>query len=139
MSGPALENKESHGAIHEAALEEAKELTTLLRNMSNAKGGPSRLLEFAYLLVEHWETRTLAHATAEEQGLYRDMVEKYPELREKMKELTEEHNLLRQLVSEIKDLLPESGVDEEVLSRFDRLLEVNAAHNAKEENQFLQH
>ncbi|HET7580211.1 MAG TPA: hemerythrin domain-containing protein [Bacillales bacterium] len=139
MSGPALEKKASHGAIHEAAYEEARELTTLLRKMADAKGDPTRLLEFAYLLVEHWETRTLAHATAEEQGLYPDMVEKYPELCEKIKELKSEHNLLRQLVSEIQELLPESGVNEEVLSRFDRLLEVNAAHNAKEENQFLQH
>ncbi|HET7658625.1 MAG TPA: hemerythrin domain-containing protein [Bacillales bacterium] len=139
MSGPALVKKDSHHAIHEAALNEASELTDLLKRMVKGSADSTNIIETAYILVEHWETRTLAHATAEEEGLYLQKVEEFPELTEKVNELKKEHDLLRQFIHEIKDLLPKSGVNTEVLSRFDKLLTVDEIHNDKEENELLEY
>lgn len=138
MSGPALTQKSSHQAIHEAALGEARELTALLRKMWWANEASSRLIEMAYLLVEHWETRTLAHADAEENGLYVKAVELHPELKERVGELTSEHDSLRKLVEEIKGILPTSGVNERVLFCFDSLVTVDEQHNEHEENYLLE-
>ncbi|HET7521843.1 MAG TPA: hemerythrin domain-containing protein [Bacillales bacterium] len=139
MSGPALRRRSSHRAIHEASYGEAEELTALLRKMAEAEVKPPRLLETAYILVEHWETKILAHAEAEEEGLYVTAVEENPKLREKVEELTNEHECLRTLVRKIKDILLKSGVTEDVLSLFDALLLINETHNYKEETQLLRH
>ncbi|HET7627185.1 MAG TPA: hemerythrin domain-containing protein [Bacillales bacterium] len=137
MSGPALKQKSAHRAIHEAALGEADELTTLLKKMKKNDENKTRLLEVAYVLVEHWETRTLAHAAEEEKGLYVQWVERDPALSTKVNELKQEHQLMRSLIEEIKTFLPDTGVTESVLSRFETLLLVNQHHNRKEENQLV--
>jgi hypothetical protein len=57
MSGPALKHVDSHSAIHEAALMEAAELTDLLAKVIR-KEEMDKALELAFVIVEHWETRT---------------------------------------------------------------------------------
>ncbi len=65
MAGPALRKVDSHASIHEAALQEARELTNVYANLLKS-GETDNALETAFILLEHWETRTLAHADAEE-------------------------------------------------------------------------
>ena len=137
MSGPALKSRSSHRAIHEEASEEARALTGLLRDLTETNENQARLLLTAYTLVEHWETNILAHAEAEEEDLYVTVVKENPKLRDKVLELTIEHELLRNLIDGIKDILEVHGVNEDVLTRFDTLLLVNEIHNFKEENQLL--
>ena len=76
MSGPGLRHIDSHSAIHEAA----------------------------HIAVEHWETRILRHAQAEEEGLYKEMVEEKPELKDDIIGLIRDHDILRFTVKEIKEM-----------------------------------
>src|SRR5690348_7873442 len=101
MSGPALKHWDSHSSIHEAALGEALELTALLRQCIEKKEWV-KALEVAYIAIEHWETRTLCHADSEEEGLYVEFMEQFPEVKELIIALKRDHALLRKLVGEIK-------------------------------------
>lgn len=77
MSGPALRKVDSHSAIHEAALLEAEELTELVEELME-KREMNKAKEVSFILVEHWESRTLQHAKSEEEGLYREVEEEKP-------------------------------------------------------------
>ncbi|WP_373894838.1 hemerythrin domain-containing protein [Virgibacillus natechei] len=132
MSGPGLKHIDSHSAIHEAALNEAEELNNILENLF-MNGQVEKALEAAYVAVEHWETRTLQHADSEEEGLYKDLVEESPELRDSIIELTRDHDLLRMLVKEIKEMLDSDGFSDAVLQRFQALVLVDLLHNQEEE------
>ncbi|GAB3060226.1 hypothetical protein [Virgibacillus ainsalahensis] len=132
MSGPGLKHVDSHSAIHEAALNEAKELNVILTHLLKDEE-QEKALEVAYVAVEHWETRTLRHAASEEEGLYKELVEEKPELKENVIALTRDHNLMRMLVKEIKDMLDSNGFSESVLQRFQALVLVDLLHNEEEE------
>ncbi|WP_174613536.1 hemerythrin domain-containing protein [Virgibacillus ihumii] len=131
MSGPALRKVDSHSAIHEAALNEAAELTELLSKL--VKGDHTeKAKELAYVLIELWESRILQHANSEEEGLYKEIIEEQPELRDDIVALTRDHNLLRILVKEIKEILKKSNVDNSILQQFQALIIIDELHNRKE-------
>ncbi len=132
MSGPGLKHVDSHSAIHEAALNEAEELTELLDKLLQ-DNHLEQALELAYVIVEHWETRTLRHAESEEAGLYKELVENKPELTSDVIALTRDHELLRLLVGEIKHILDEEGINDTVVQRFQALIYVDLLHNQIEE------
>src|SRR5699024_9169857 len=111
MSGPGLRHVDSHSAIHEAALIEATELTGLLKEVIE-KEEMDKALELAFVIVEHWETRTLRHADSEEQGLYKEISESTPELKDDIVALTRDHDILRKIVASIKVKLDEGEVDD---------------------------
>ncbi|WP_410769826.1 hypothetical protein [Fontibacillus sp. BL9] len=131
MSGPALKNVDSHTSIHEAALEEAKELTELF-GKAVRQGEREKALELAYITLEHWETRTLQHALSEEEGLYVEALNLKPELQPVIISLTRDHDLLRQTVQEIRQLLAGGEVSEEILYRFQALIVIDQLHNRDE-------
>ncbi|MGG4215931.1 hemerythrin domain-containing protein [Paenibacillus sp. FSL L8-0638] len=133
MSGPALRHVDSHSMIHEAALGEARELTELL-DRSIKKGELDKAEEIAYITVEHWEGRTLQHAASEEEGLYVEAVGIKPELKNVIISLTRDHQLMREIVAEIKELLAQSKVGGELLARFQALIIVDELHNRDEMN-----
>jgi hypothetical protein len=132
MSGPGLRSIDSHAAIHEAAINEAKELNQILKKLL-LKNEKEKALEVAYIAVEHWETRTLRHAESEEQGLYKEIVKEEPELKDSVLQLTRDHDTLRWLVQEIKALLDAEGMSDEVLERLYALVYVDLYHNETEE------
>ncbi|QHS21445.1 hypothetical protein GWK91_00045 [Virgibacillus sp. MSP4-1] len=132
MSGQALKHVDSHSAIHEAALNEARELNDIMSKLlrSNQK---DKAMEVALVAVEHWETRTLRHADAEEEGLYKELVEESPELRDDILSLTRDHDMMRFLVKEVKEMLEKDGFIKEVLEKFHTLVHIDAFHNIEEE------
>jgi hypothetical protein len=132
LSGPALRERESHSSIHEAALGEAEELTDMLAGCL-AKNERDKALEVACIAVEHWESRTLRHAEAEESGLYKEIAETTPEHREAIIALTRDHAIMRSLIGDIKLLLAKGGVGRPVLQRFEALILVDKLHNRDEE------
>lgn len=138
MAGPALRKVDSHSSIHEAALQEASELTNIVENLLKEKD-QERALEATYIALEHWETRTLAHANAEEEGLYKEIVEEDPELKDKIVALTRDHNLMRLLVGEIKQILEMEGVNNKVTQRLHALILVDELHNQEEERVLPEH
>ncbi|ASK62636.1 hypothetical protein CFK37_10975 [Virgibacillus phasianinus] len=131
MSGPALKHVDSHNAIHEAALIEATELTELLDRLVTENQG-DKALELAFIIVEHWETRTLQHAESEEEGLYKELAAESPELKDSIISLTRDHNLLRLLVKKIKESLDAGGINDQVVQHFQALILVDQLHNQEE-------
>jgi len=132
MSGPALLKKHSHAAIHEAAIHEAVELLDLLATCLERKE-PEKAWKVALVLVEHWETRTLRHAEAEEEGLYKKLVEDHPELKDEVTALIRDHQLMRKTVAKIKNMLREQHVTKEMFRAFAALVEIDLLHNEAEE------
>lgn len=132
VSGPGLKSIDSHAAIHEAALNEAIEINDILSKLMEEKQ-MEKALEVAYIAIEHWETRTLRHADAEERGLYKDLIEKSPTLKDNVIELTRDHNIMRYLVKSIKQKLEKDGMNQRVLEKFHTLVHVDVYHNLEEE------
>ncbi len=138
MSGPALKQKDSHRAIHDAAHGEADELTgTVVEFMAGGKMEAAKAA--ARLLVEHWRTRTLRHAEEEEAGLYQEIVLQDPDRIRDIAGLTRDHALMRTLVDEAEEKLNQGdeGSFAEALERFRMLLWLVVAHSREEERTLL--
>jgi uncharacterized protein related to proFAR isomerase len=137
MSGPALKQLHAHRSIHDGALSEGKKLTTLLNNLVIEKRD-IEAGEVADALIEHWETRTIAHADAEEEGFYKEKVEQDPSLTEVVTMLKRDHAIVRILVDDIKIILAKEGVNEEVLDRFRSVAQIVHIHSREEEKYLLE-
>lgn len=139
MSGPALRQYAAHHSIHDAAFQEAEELTSLLAEQTRHPNLQT-FTDLAYVLLEHWETRTLRHAEMEEQEFYQEVQANFPQLQETVLRLSRDHDLLRCLAREIRTLLTEPGSREStdeahfaVLARFQTMLHLNRIHSREEE------
>lgn len=130
MAGPSLRKADSHNSIHEASLSEARELTEILSKVINQK---HKALEVAYVLLEHWEARVLAHADVEEEGLYPELAGNDPSQIKIMHRLQRDHDLLRELAKQIKSALKNEEMNHEVLVKFYTMIEVDDLHNEDEE------
>ncbi len=131
MSGPSLKQLHAHRSIHDGAFSEGKNLINLLGSLY-AKGQMEHTKKVAEAIIEHWETRTLAHAQAEEEGFYQELADRNPDLAEKITKFKRDHDLIRILVEEMKELLAE-GVNDEVLDRFKALVHITRIHSREEE------
>lgn len=136
MSGPALSRLFSHHAIHDASLGEAEELTAMLWQKLSEDMPTAR--KVAYILLEHWETRTLVHAREEEEGLYREVAQQSPDLATDIAKLSRDHELLRILAGEIRELLQSDADLQEVAERFFAMLALNRIHSREEEEHLIQ-
>jgi DNA-binding transcriptional MerR regulator len=136
MSGPSLKKQDAHSAIHESALNEAKELRALFQHCLN-ENEVEKALQVAEVTIEHWESRTLQHAEAEEEGLYKEMAAENPLAGRLVIQLTRDHDLMRRIVEQMKKLLGSNQVDERMISLMDALLIVDSIHNEDEMNKLL--
>ncbi len=91
----------------------------------------------ARALLEHWETRTIAHADSEEEGLYKRKLEENPDISHTLSMLKRDHDLLRILVSDIKEELDKQGVNDDVIDRFKAIYVLVQIHNRDEESYLL--
>lgn len=130
MAGPSLKKSESHNSIHEASLNEAREITAVLKKTMNQR---NKALEIAYVLLEHWEARVLAHADVEEEGLYPELAGNDPSQIKIMHRLQRDHDLLRELAKQIKLALKNEEMNHELLVKFYTMIEVDDLHNEDEE------
>lgn len=140
MSGPALRQPHAHHAIHDSAHGEAEELLQLFRR-AWAREEFEAAVGVADVLVNHFETRTLTHASEEETGLYQELLARHRELSETIARLTSHHQLMRELTAEIKSLLQATGKIsdypsqlDEIESRFNTLMCINEYHSRSEEH-----
>jgi hypothetical protein len=132
MAGPGLNQHDAHHAIHQAAFYEAERLTLQLRRALR-QGDQQQALQVASVLIEHWQTRTLRHAEAEETGWYREALAERPELQNDVTVLTRDHELLRLLLGEAQGILTARGIASGVVERFEAMLLVNSIHSREEE------
>lgn len=138
MTGPSLKKPEAHSSIHEAALNEAQELRDLLAKCLQ-NGEKERALKVAEIVIEHWESRTLKHAEAEEESLYKELVEEHPELEHLVIQLTRDHDLMRKILEQVKELLSKNMINERMIALLDSLMIVDLLHNCDEMNKLLVH
>ncbi|KQL19779.1 hemerythrin domain-containing protein [Cytobacillus solani] len=136
MSGPSLKKPDAHSSIHEAALNEAKELRDIFQRCLE-DGQKEKALQVAEVIIEHWETRTLKHAESEEEGLYKEMVMENPELKDLVVQLTRDHDIMRRIVQQMKELLQKQEVDGEFTTLMDGVIIVDLVHNEDEMNKLL--
>lgn len=137
MSGPSLRQKHAHHAIHQGGLSGAITKTEEVEELLEAKEFEVAR-QAADHLIEYWETRIISHADAEEEGFYQDMVEQNPNLADAVSKLTRDHDLLRIIVKDIKQIMDEEGLSPELLHQFHALLVVNAIHSRDEERLLLE-
>lgn len=138
MSGPSLKKVDAHSSIHEAALNEARELKELYRHCLK-KDKKDKAFQVAEIIIEHWESRTLEHALSEEEGLYKDMVAENPDLTEIVIRLTRDHDLMRNVVGQMRDFVAEKKIGEEFVGYMDALIIIDEIHNEDEMNNLLGH
>ncbi|HSP22959.1 MAG TPA: hypothetical protein VLQ20_11625 [Planococcus sp. (in: firmicutes)] len=132
MSGPSLRQLHAHHAIHEGGLSGAITKTEELEDLLRAKEFEVAL-QAADHLVDYWETRIISHADAEEEGFYLEMIETDPKLEDVVVKLTRDHDLLRIIAVDIKEMLKTDGLTYEVMQQFHALLVINAIHSRDEE------
>lgn len=132
MSGPSLRQLHAHHAIHEGGLSGAITKTEELEDLLRAKEFEVAL-QAADHLVDYWETRIISHADAEEEGFYLEMIETDPKLEAVVVKLTRDHDLLRIIAVDIKEMLKTDGLTYEVMQQFHALLVINAIHSRDEE------
>ncbi|MCM3568882.1 hemerythrin domain-containing protein [Neobacillus mesonae] len=136
MSGPSLKKVDAHSSIHEAALNEAKELRSLLQRCLE-DGEKNKAVQVAEVIIEHWESRTLKHAEAEEEGLYKELAEENPGLETLVTQLTRDHDLMRRIVKKIKMDLEIQKVNKQMITLLDCLVIIDEIHNEDEMNKLL--
>lgn len=137
MSGPSLRQLHAHHAIHQGGLSGAITKTEELEDLLRAKEYEVAL-QAADHLVDYWETRVISHADAEEEGFYLEMLEADPKLEDAVSKLTRDHDLLRIIASDIKEMLKKDGITYEVMQQFHALLVINAIHSRDEERLLLE-
>lgn len=136
MSGPSLKKKDAHSSIHEAALNEAKELRKVMQKCLT-DGETEKAMQVAEIVIEHWESRTLKHAEAEEEGLYKEMAAEKPELSTIIAQLTRDHDLMRRTVEIMKQELQQETIGDRMISLIDCLIIIDEFHNDDEMNKLL--
>jgi len=136
LSGPSLRKKDAHSSIHEAALNEAIELRTLFQKCLE-DGDKEKALQVIEVTIEHWESRTLKHAEAEEEGLYKDIVEANPDMLTTVIQLTRDHDLMRRIVDNLKNLLQSDEPNQRMITLLDSLVIIDQIHNDDEMNKLL--
>ncbi|MED3574947.1 hemerythrin domain-containing protein [Cytobacillus praedii] len=136
MSGPSLKKPDAHSSIHEAALNEARELREIFQRCLE-DGQEEKALQVAEVIIEHWETRTLKHAESEEEGLYKEMVLENAQLKDLVVQLTRDHDIMRRIVQQMKEKLQKQEIDEEFTTLMDGVIIVDLIHNEDEMNKLL--
>lgn len=132
MSGPSLQKLESHRSIHQGVISEGRDLLELLIKVQGEKRIDHAMMA-AEALIEHWETRLLAHADAEEEGFYEELLVHHPKWRERLTMLKRDHQLFRKIIMEIKEEMATKGITEEAIDRFKAIKVLANIHNEEEE------
>ncbi|TQS74351.1 hemerythrin domain-containing protein [Ornithinibacillus gellani] len=137
-TGPALRKLAAHRSIHDGAYAEARDLTDVVNQLFQQERD-DECRTAADVLIEYWETRVIAHADAEEEGLYVEIAEENPQLQKEIHMLTRDHDLLRIILDKIKTQFKENHhVTKLVLDQFQSLLIVNEIHSRDEERLLLE-
>lgn len=136
MSGPSLHKLNAHRSIHDGTITEGRDLMGVLMRVYTEKQEKHAMIA-ANALVEHWETRTIAHASSEEEGFYVRILEENPDLFETIVMLKRDHDLIRILVNEIKETLKVTSVNEDIIDRFKAIYVLVQLHSRDEESLLL--
>lgn len=133
-TGPALRQLTAHRSIHDAAQSQARELTEMTIQLFKEEREED-CLKTAKVLIEHWEEKIIAHADAEDEGFYQELLEEGKIPKKDLYMLMRDHDLFRQIVSHIKEQINKKNkVTEENIHELYSLLVINDFHHQGEEN-----
>lgn len=130
--GPSLRQLHAHHAIHEGGIAGAIEKTELYEQLIQ-KNEQELAGEALEELLDYWETRIISHADAEEDGFYQEVVERNPDLQNTITKLMRDHDLLRIIVKDIRQLREADGLVPEIMKMLESLIIVNEIHSRDEE------
>ncbi|MBU5466651.1 hemerythrin domain-containing protein [Virgibacillus sp. MSJ-26] len=137
-TGPALRKLAAHRSIHDGAHAEARDLTDVTEKLFQ-DNRMEDCLKAAEALIEYIESRIIAHADAEEEGLYQEIQEENPKLTTDIHMLTRDHDLMRVILSKIKEQLEsKKEVTRTMINQFNAILIVNEIHSRSEEEKLLE-
>lgn len=133
-TGPALRQLTAHRSIHDAGQSQARELTEMLIQLFKEEREED-CLKTAKVLIEHWEEKIIAHADAEDEGFYQELLEEGNIPKKNLYMLMRDHDLFRQIVKQIKEKIAQQNkVTEENIYELYSLLVINDFHHKGEEN-----
>lgn len=134
-TGPALRQLHSHRSIHEGAYTEARDLTNVVDQLFT-EHREEDCLQTVELLIEHWEERIIAHADAEDEGFYQELLKKHKNKQDQIYMLMRDHELFRIIIGDLKKELEETKkVTKQMIYQFHSLLVINHIHHKSEEKQ----
>lgn len=133
-TGPALRQLTAHRSIHDAGQSQARELTEMLIQLFKEEREED-CLKTAKVLIEHWEEKIIAHADAEDEGFYQELLEEGNIPKKNLYMLMRDHDLFRKIVKQIKEKIAQQNkVTEENIYELYSLLVINDFHHKGEEN-----
>jgi|SRR5690625_1432282 len=132
-SGPALRQLMSHRAIHDAAHTQIKQLTDMVQQLFD-ENKRDECFEVANVLVQHWEEKIIAHADAEDEGLYKELLASGEVEQKELYMLMRDHDLFRQIIRDMKQQLSEKNhITTKQIYTFHALIVLNEYHHIGEE------
>ena len=133
-TGPALRQLTAHRSIHDAGQSQARELTEMMNQLFKEEREED-CLKTAKVLIEHWEEKIIAHADAEDEGFYQELLEEGNIPKKNLYMLMRDHDLFRKIVKQIKEKIAQQNkVTEENIYELYSLLVINDFHHKGEEN-----
>jgi hemerythrin-like domain-containing protein len=132
-SGPALRQLTSHRAIHDGGQAQAKELTSVMIQLFHEER-EKECLEAANGLLKHWEEKIIAHADAEDEGFFQELLLEGDIEKKGIYMMMRDHDLFRGIAADIKENLEkEKKVTQEIIYQFTTLIIINGQHHKGEE------
>ncbi|NMP23255.1 hemerythrin domain-containing protein [Sulfobacillus harzensis] len=129
----ALQQKEGHQKIHEAALTDLEDMMAILRRA--LKRDPAAARPIAVEVVDYLDQKINAHAAVEEADLYPVIMAQKKELAPVLQALKRDHQLLAIWLDEARGSLDyHRGVDGHVMARLEAYLLLLARHFQDEES-----
>ena|SRR5690625_477482 len=132
-TGPALKQLTSHRSIHDAGQAQARSLTEEVMQLFE-ENQTEECLQAAQALIQHWEEKIIAHADAEDESFFQELLagEQIPDKHIYM--MMRDHDLFRQIAAHIKESVTEQGkVTMNHIYEFNTLLILNSFHHKGEE------
>ncbi len=134
--GPSLRQLHAHRAIHEGGLAGAASKTADVIGALQA-GDLESANAAADDLLDYWETRIIAHADSEEDGFYQEVAERDPSKQHAVIQLIRDHDLMRVIAADIRELRKTEGLSRDVMMKLHALMIVNEIHSRDEERLLL--
>lgn len=132
-TGPALKQLTSHRSIHDAGQAQARGLTEEVMQLFEDEQTED-CLEAAKALLEHWEQKIIAHADAEDESFFQELLAGDKVADQHIYMMMRDHDLFRQIAAHIRESIEqEEKVTRNHLYEFNTLLILNAFHHKGEE------
>lgn len=132
-TGPALKQLTSHRSIHDAGQAQARALTEEVMQLFE-DNKTDECLDTAKTLLEHWEQKIIAHADAEDETFFQELLAGNEIADKHIYMMMRDHDLFRKITAHIrKSIEHEAKVTMNHLYEFNTLLILNAFHHKGEE------